>query len=141
MPINIITNELTAEHKREVRKKFDSIYEIAGNYNKPENFKFLIGMMVDLKSSPLPLKKELSNYLLAICTFLNLPKKVSFDKVYENQLFVAILYFMEQDDVIPDHTPYIGLLDDAFCVNYALTKQSTRVKDEIEGIVRKLENT
>lgn len=140
MPIEISTNELTADHKRKVRSQFDLILNNIDNYSSPEDFKFLIGMIIDLRSSPVPIKKDLSNYLLAICTYLNVPEKISFNKVYENQLFASILYFMEQEDVIPDHTPYIGLIDDAFCVNYALTKQSTKVKQEIEKIAEQMEN-
>jgi len=141
MPILIVSKEFTAEHRREVRIEFDLILEKIDNYDSPEYFKYLIESIVDLKFSRTLVKRQLSYYLLAICTFLDLPKTTRFDRLYEKQLFVAILYFIEPFDVIPDHIPYIGLLDDAFCVNYALTMQSPRVKDEIERIVKKLENT
>ncbi|MBT4732973.1 DUF1232 domain-containing protein [Candidatus Woesearchaeota archaeon] len=83
---------------------------------------------------------------MAIYVYLSLPeekmphkfKTVFFDKRYEKQLLAALIYFVNPEDVIPDHIAYIGYLDDAYCVNLALSKQRPEVKDKIEKIVTAL---
>jgi uncharacterized membrane protein YkvA (DUF1232 family) len=57
------------------------------------------------------------------------------DKKYEKQLLACLIYFMDPDDVIPDHIAYIGRYDDAYCVNLSLSKQKAEVIRAIEQMV------
>jgi len=145
MPIEITTNELTADHKRDVRKEFSNIVESLDS-EQPESYGHLIKMIENIGSERSRFKKELSNYLMAIYMYLDLPENkdsyclsaIFFDKKYEKQLLAALIYFINPDDVIPDHIAYIGYLDDAYCVNLALSKQKPEVKNRIETIVAAL---
>ena len=146
MPIKIISNELTATHKREVRKEFEKI-TISLEVGQPGNYKHIISAIEELGCSKNKLKRTLSNYLMAIYIYLGLPESQDahlevmtiFDFKYEKQLLATLLYFVNTDDVIPDHIAYIGYLDDAYCVNLALQGQNSSVKEELESIVKALE--
>jgi uncharacterized membrane protein YkvA (DUF1232 family) len=80
---------------------------------------------------------------MAIYKYLDLPERrwahrldsVFLDRKYEKQLLACLIYFMNPDDVIPDHIAYIGRFDDAYCVNLALSKQKSEVRSEIEQMV------
>ena len=147
MPIEITSNELTPNHKKDVRKGFEVILKSL-DLKQPEEkgYGHLLILIENLGMGRSSLKKELSNYLMAIYVYLSLPeekmphkfKTVFFDKRYEKQLLAALIYFVNPEDVIPDHIAYIGYLDDAYCVNLALSKQRPEVKDKIEKIVTAL---
>lgn len=145
MPIKITSNELTPSHKKDVRKEFEDILKSL-ELGKSKKYKHIIGAIEDLGSSNNKLKRSLSNYLMAIYMYLDLDGKntnpenvISFNYKYENELFATLLYFMNPHDVIPDHIAYIGYLDDAYCVNLALSKQNTSVREKLESIVKALE--
>jgi uncharacterized membrane protein YkvA (DUF1232 family) len=147
MPIAITTNELTANHKRDVRTEFEVILELL-NSEQLDNYQHLIEMIIKLGNERSNFKKELSNYLMAIYTFLELPEEewahrlytFPFKQKYQKQLLASLMYFLEPNNVIPNHIAYIGYLDDAYCVNLALSKQSSHVKDVIEAMVIDLES-
>ena len=147
MPIEITSNELTPNHKKDVRKEFEVILKSLDLKQPEENdYDHLLILIENLGMGRNRLKKELSNYLMAIYVYLNLPEEkishklntVFFDKRYEKQLLAALIYFANPEDVIPDHIAYIGYLDDAYCVNLALSKQGPEVKNKIEKIVTAL---
>jgi uncharacterized membrane protein YkvA (DUF1232 family) len=147
MPIEITSNELTPNHKKDVRKEFEVILKSLDLKQPEENdYDHLLILIENLGMGRNRLKKELSNYLMAIYVYLNLPEEkishklntVFFDKRYEKQLLAALIYFANPEDVIPDHIAYIGYLDDAYCVNLTLSKQGPEVKDKIEKIVTAL---
>jgi len=145
MPIEITTNELTADHKRDVRKEFTNIVDSLDS-EQLESYEYLIKTIENIGSGKSRFKKELSNYLMAISMYLNIPESkdshslnnVFFERLYEKQLLAALIYFINPDDIIPDHIAYIGYLDDAYCVNLALSKQSPEVRNKIENIVAAL---
>jgi|GEM_PF-1549012 hypothetical protein len=147
MPIEIISNELTPNHKKDVRKEFELILKSLDlKQPKKKDYDHLLALIENIGTGRNRLKRELSNYLMAIYVYLSLPeekmphkfKTVFFDKRYEKQLLAALIYFVNPEDVIPDHIAYIGYLDDAYCVNLALSKQRPEVKDKIEKIVTAL---
>jgi uncharacterized membrane protein YkvA (DUF1232 family) len=142
MPIEITSDELTANHKKAVRKEFKIILKSLDS-KQPESYAHMLAMIEKLGSGRNKFKKILTNYLMAIYKYLDLPEKrwahrldsVFLDKKYEKQLLACLIYFMDPDDVIPDHIAYIGRYDDAYCVNLSLSKQKAEVIRAIEQMV------
>jgi len=149
MPIRIVSNELTAQNKRDVARELEKITDSLTE-NQPSTYTHMITMMDDLGRSNNKLKKELSYYLLAIYKFLDLPEKrlayrlnttsSYLKRKYERQLLGALVYFINPDDVIPDHIAYTGYLDDAHCVNLALSHQTPERREKIESYVDEFKN-
>jgi uncharacterized membrane protein YkvA (DUF1232 family) len=142
MPIEITSDELTANHKKAVRKEFKIILKSLDS-KQPESYAHMLAMIEKLGSGRNKFKKILTNYLMAIYKYLDLPERrwahrldsVFLDKKYEKQLLACLIYFMDPDDVIPDHIAYIGRYDDAYCVNLSLSKQKAEVIRAIEQMV------
>jgi len=142
MPIKITSDELTANHKKAVRKEFGIILKSLDS-KQPESYAHMLTTIEDFGSGRNRFNKIVSNYLMAIYKYLDLPERrwahridsVFLDRKYEKQLLACLIYFMDPDDVIPDHIAYIGYYDDAYCINLALSKQKAEVIWAIEQMV------
>jgi uncharacterized membrane protein YkvA (DUF1232 family) len=142
MPIKITSDELTANHKKAVRYEFGIILKSLDS-KQPESYAHMLTTIENLRSGRNRFNKIVSNYLMAIYKYLDLPERrwahrldsVFLDRKYEKQLLACLIYFINPDDVIPDHIAYIGYYDDAYCINLALSKQKAEVIWAIEQMV------
>jgi len=138
MSILINDTALTREIKADVRSACEEIVESRkGSISKYET-ELILNRLTEIDKSRQHIVKTLSNYLFAIYQHLNLENNTKFQTKSDKFLLASLVYFAIVDDVIPDHIAYIGFLDDAYCVNYALSKQSSAVKDKIERLAKAL---
>jgi len=135
MPILITDSSLNRGHKKAVRESFELIIsEFSGQLLESEA-ELIYKKICLIENSNQQLVKSLSDYLFAIYQFLDLPNQTQFHLLSEKRLIAALIYFSQIDDVIPDTIAYIGYLDDAYCVNHALSKQSIYINQKIDHIV------
>jgi len=138
MPILIRNNALTNVEKDEVRKFLNNlIRKYQGTFPKPL-YKKLILCIEKISDSKYDNVRELSIYLEAITKYLKLKTDTHFFETGEKRLLGALRYFIEVHDIIEDYIPERGLLDDIYCVNYAISKQSPMNKERIEHIANYL---
>ena len=138
MPILINDPALTREIKAEIRSSCEEIAQDRASEISKYEAQLIFDKLTEIDKSRQSVVKTLSNYLFAIYEHLDLENNFEFKTKSEKLLLASLIYFAIVDDVIPDHIAYIGLLDDVYCVNYALSKQSNPVKDKIERLVKAL---
>ena len=139
MPIQITDPFLNRARKRETKEIFNrTIDEFNGELTEYKA-QLINHKIINIDRSKQRVVKDLSNYLFAIYQYLELPNQTKFTRLGHKRLIAALLYFYELDDAIPDTTPFTGYLDDAHCVNLALSMQDTFVRNKIEGIVKSIE--
>jgi len=136
MSILINDSSLTREVKAEVRNSCDKIVQDLSNRGYKYESEVIFEKLCEISRSRQYVVRELSNYLFAIYEYLDLENKTEFPTKNERILLASLIYFALVDDVIPDHIAYIGFLDDAYCVNYALSKQSRVIKNKIEKVAK-----
>lgn len=55
-------------------------------------------------------------------------KKWKMSKTDKHFLFSALQYFIDEDDIIPDNTPVVGLLDDCIMIDIVEDKLKTKIQ-------------
>ena len=138
MPIYIKNNALTNVEKVRVKKFLDKLIRKYQGAFPTRLYNKLILCIEKISDSKYDNVRELSIYLTAITKYLNLKTDRHFFETGEKRLLGALRYFVEVHDIIEDYIPERGLLDDIYCVNYAISKQSPMNKERIEHIVNYL---
>jgi uncharacterized membrane protein YkvA (DUF1232 family) len=139
MPIKRLKNDaLTNDEKRQVKVFLDGIVKKRQGSFPLEDYLRLIEAIDGISNSKYDLLRELAIYLNAITKALNLKNDRHFFNQGEKILLGSLRYFVEIHDVIDDFIPDRGFLDDAYCVNYAISKTSKNNKAMIEHIAKHL---
>ena len=137
MPINTKNDDLSNIEKEDVRALFENfIFKYKGTFHK-EDFELLKGNIELISGSKKNVLRELTFHLNAIILYLKLNQSRFFLTKGEKRLLASLRYFIEMDDVIPDYDNR-GYIDDIYCLNIALSKQTAIVKEKIEKSVSAL---
>ena len=137
MTINLKNDELSNREKEEVRELFEKlIVKYQGEFLK-EDFELLTENIEIISESKKNNLRELTFHLNAIILYLKLNQSRFFLTKGEIRLLAGLRYFIEMDDVIPDYDNR-GYIDDIYCLNIALSKQTAIVKEKIEKSVSAL---
>ena len=139
--IKLLETDLTALQKREVKSEFLKYSELCVEGQvQLELFSKIIKNASLLVNSPSVKKKNLSIFIIAISIYIGLPQKLTYHCIKDKYLVAALMYFMDPDDVIPDHVPYIGFNDDAYFVELALEKASVAASGKVFKIAELISN-
>jgi len=141
MPIELLKNDALTNYEKEQVKVFLEriIKKKLGSFSKKDYLQ-LEEAINGISNSKYDLVRELAIYLRAISKALELKKVRQFYYKGEHILLGSLRYFIEIHDVIDDFIPDRGFLDDAYCINYAISKTSNKNKDRIEHIAQHLKN-
>ncbi len=135
--IELYKPDLTAKQKKEVKSEFLNYSKtVENNEFEIHCFRNILSKGALLVKSPSVKKRNLSIFVIAISIHLGLPKKLHFHSEKDKYLVASLMYFIDPDDVIPDHVPYTGYDDDTHCIELALKK----VGDESNVRIYKIAN-
>ena len=134
MPIKIKNDALSNNEKKAVKTHLEEIItRHQGRFNL-EDYQLLLEAIDSISNSKHNNIKELSFYLRAITKHLELKDNRTFFNIGEKRLLASLRFFYELEDVIPDYIPDRGFLDDIYCVNYAIGKETPLNKNRIEHL-------
>ena len=138
MPIDINNNALTNVEKKDVKEFLKGLIKRHQGTFSTQDYEQLMSALEDISESRYDYVRELTIYLTAITKYLKLKTNRHFFETGEKRLLGALRYFVEVHDVIEDYIAERGFLDDIYCVNYAISKQSPNNKKKIEHIANYL---
>ncbi len=108
-----ITNEVT-NHFNQVLKQYNS----NNNTVKLQHVKKMLGQLKDSKEEYVLMHIEPLNQMLQIYS----DNQWQMTQQTKNTIYAAFSYLLQEDDLIPDTIPVIGLLDDCIVIDIAINK-------------------